>query len=79
MPEVAIWWENILILTLGARIDSNGEWLSYPPKFFVQQLLFLLALLSQPHLTIITVHDSNQDERDPYDAVRSGHLADHRR
>jgi hypothetical protein len=76
MPEVAICIENILILELGAQIDVNGERLAYPLEFFVQHLLFLLAFLIQPLLTIITVHDSNQHERDPSNAVCSGRLAD---
>jgi len=57
MPEVAICTENFAIPALGAGIMFQGEWVEYPPDYFVQQLLVWLPLLIKPLFRNIVVLD----------------------
>jgi len=70
MPEVAICTEKVVIPTLGAAILFKGEWLQYPPEYFIQHLPVCLPLPIQPLPRNIEVLDWNQKESDNYDAVR---------
>jgi hypothetical protein len=79
MPEVAICTENVVIPTLGIGILFQGERLVCPPEIFVQHVPVCLPLLMQPVLRNIAVLDRSGQERDHYDGVRSGYLADLRR
>jgi hypothetical protein len=63
-PEVDICTENIVIPALGAGIFIKGEWVEYPPEYFVQHLLVCLPLLIQPIHRNIAVLDRNWKESD---------------
>jgi len=59
MPEVAICIENVVIPDFGAGILFQGEWLEYPPEYFVQHLSVFLPLLIQLLLINSAVFDWN--------------------
>jgi hypothetical protein len=59
-PEVAICTENVVIPAFGAGMLFRGEWLQYPPEYFVQHLSVCLPLLIQPLVRNIAVLDRNR-------------------
>jgi hypothetical protein len=67
---------NIVLPTLGAGMLLNGEWLQYALQYIVQHLSVCLPLPIQPLLRNIVFLDWNWEERDYYNAVGSGRLAD---
>jgi len=48
MPDVAICTENLVIPALSTGMLFDGEWLEYPPEYFIQHCSFCLPLLIQP-------------------------------
>jgi len=69
MPEVAICTDNVVLLTMDARILLKGEWLECLPQYFNQHLSVCVLLLIQPLLTNIAVLEWNLQQSNHYDGI----------
>jgi hypothetical protein len=60
MPEVANCTGNVVIPAVGTGMLVKGEWLEYPPQYFVQHLSVCSPLLIQPPVRKIVLLDWNR-------------------
>jgi hypothetical protein len=69
MLEVAIWAENIVMLSLGSGNSLKGGRLEYPQEYNIQRLSVRLLLLIHSPLQHIAVLDCNRQDSDYYNAM----------